>query len=127
MGRGLSDLQKAILRHVATQVTVCRAMLLSEHFGWQRTKGRAVRDFGKNFRPAAIGEAKYRKDSASLSRALRRLVVRGLLENTYGRQLTEKGRELVRSLGLQPDDTPQPSREELLQNLKALLGGTPNG
>jgi ribosomal protein S19E (S16A) len=123
MGRGLSDLQKAILRHSATKGSVCRAVLLSEHFGWKRTNGRVAMHDGKNFRPTAIGEAKYRKDSASLSRALRRLVDRGLLENTYGRQLTEKGRQLVRSWGLDVDDTPQPSHEELLQKVNALLGG----
>jgi hypothetical protein len=123
MGRGLSELQKAVLRHAAQRSHVCRAVLLAEVFGWTRKSGRPVRDYGKNFRPAAIGQAKYRTDNASLSRALRRLTERGLL--TDNRSLTDAGRELVRSWGIEPLPAEPPGRsvEELVASIKALNAG----
>jgi len=119
MGRGLSDLQKAILRHVAER-GVCQAAFLCECFGWKRTKDRAVSDFGKNFRLATIGERKYQKDTSALSRAWRRLVQRGLLEEDR-QHVTEKGRELIRSWGLVPPG-PRKSLAELTQQIRRIVG-----
>jgi hypothetical protein len=120
MARGLSDLQKAILRHAAAKGALCQAVFLCEHFGWKPTKGRAVSEIGQNFCLASIGESKYRKNANSLSRALRRLVQRGLLEEDR-QHVTEKGRELIRSWGLVPPP-PRKSLAELTQQIRRIVG-----
>jgi hypothetical protein len=85
--------------------------------------GRPVRDYGKNFRPHLIGQAAYNRGNASLSRAVRRLVERGLLRRTYGRHLTDAGRELVRTWGVEPVAVEDgPTLEQLADDIRAIRG-----
>jgi len=95
MARGLSELQKSILRLAyrnrqkrEQNVDLYHAEVLHEHFGWpisnhprwQPEKGERPRGYWRHFSMREIGEARYRKTQASLSRAVSRLERRGLLE-----------------------------------------------
>ena len=113
MGRGLSDLQKVILRRAAQQRSVRELQrprlggrcapparpdafyfeLLADAFGW---KPKSWGNFGgRHFSRAALGDHRYRAALASLSRACARLEARGLLQRVqvlqWGVLLTDKG------------------------------------
>jgi hypothetical protein len=117
VGRGLSNLQKAILvmahenRLTGTDAYsnwdgegaypphVKRERILQEHFGWQpNTVSRPGRSSGI-FSRREVGHERYNVVMASLSRSLRRLEARGLIEFTHsfraggwsGVELTEEG------------------------------------
>jgi hypothetical protein len=105
MGRGLSDLQRYIVKRAASQPRVYYAELLEGYFGWKPQKplehwgktrhrvfstdgstetpvelaGNLTRPANRHFSRRAIGEQKYRKAMVSLSRACLRLDRRGLV------------------------------------------------
>jgi hypothetical protein len=114
MGRGLSELQKTILRMAAAneddphvKYSVSYAEVLRDYYGWQPEKGHhawnkdGTKGHGWGFSKARIGEKEYRSARAALSRAATRLYERGLVEYvdhvltnvTTGVCLTEEGRE----------------------------------
>ncbi len=124
MGRGLSDLQKAVIvmaheNEVAATVAyhdaegpvitahVTREQILREYFGWQPDAARPSYHY-RVFSRADIGHDKYNAVMVSLSRSLHRLEARGLVYLTHslmaagwnGAELTDEGRtEALRILG----------------------------
>lgn len=118
MGRGLSDLQKAVLLMAHENSFtgddaysnwdgegkypphVKRARILEEYFGWQpdTATGRPPRTGA--FNRQDVGHKRYNAVMASLSRSLHRLETRGLIYLTHsaraggwsGAELTEEGR-----------------------------------
>ena len=100
MSRGLSGLQKSILSLAAEYRAAGRTgrngvdlythEILHDHFGWEYRAGRGaslksrISPGGVKFERAAIGTAAYNATRASLSRALRRLAGRGLIELRSG-------------------------------------------
>jgi hypothetical protein len=127
MGRGLSELQKYILKRAARSNDTCRAEILCGFFGWPSRRSRPPRPGEKTFRPARIGEVTYRSANASLSRAWRRLRDRGLMEQSGYLTLTDQGRDLVRSWGIEPvpPRPPGPSLEELTAAILSVKGVHP--
>jgi hypothetical protein len=110
MGRGLSQLQRHILTEAGQRERVHPAEILMSFFGWPykptclHDKPRALgeRPHGNNFSPAQIGPLRYTRTMASLSRAVRRLEDRGLVERfgyTFGKawclKITDKGRQVL--------------------------------
>jgi hypothetical protein len=116
MGRGLSELQQDIIlmayknkeaglvsyqtsdeRYTFSVVSahVKREQILRERFGWEP----ADRFWMRRFSRKDIGEERYNRVMASLSRSLHRLEQRGLVELTHsmragawsGAELTEEG------------------------------------
>lgn len=128
MGRGLSELQKTILRvalekHLAFEARIAsgndyrgflegdtdRAQVLMEHFGWEQYGGDYPRQVF-DFLPEEIGREKYRAGQAALSRAIRRLIDRGLLDRMYNSNdrrgatmLSEAGAALAKTLSVKLD------------------------
>lgn len=116
MGKGLSPLQKTVLRVAlknrdagdgAQGTRGCDALyreILAEHFGWPIPERSSKRTYGaKHFTKAAIGESRYRSNLASLSRAMLRLSERGLTECIRGLywagcNLTPEGEKTARAL-----------------------------
>jgi hypothetical protein len=116
MGRGLSDLQRFIVVKAATCNRLHYAEILVEYFGWkpngrlhygpEHGKDYAGEDLagrvigGQHFSLKEIGEKRYRKTMATLSRTCTRLGQRGLVTCLCGRyalwsgvEITDKGRE----------------------------------
>jgi hypothetical protein len=107
MPRGLSELQKAILRlayrnrqeREEWSVDLFHAEVLHEHFGWPIARHRRWRPevgerplpMDRYFSMREIGEARYRKTQASLSRAVSRLERRGLVERFHAAGWTGYG------------------------------------
>ena len=98
MGRGLSDLQKDILRlALRYQNSVLTFMVLREHWHWPLHKEAAHYE-GHWFDPSLISEKPYNTARASLSRAFRRLETRGLVvRQTHGICLTAKGIKIAQA------------------------------
>jgi hypothetical protein len=106
MGRGLSDLQRYILRETARQGIIFRVHILAGYFRWpsdyripQGDPG-ACGDKTRYFSKHEIGQRRYEAGMASVSRAVSRLIQRGLLEEKrwayhpgIGHELTVKGWE----------------------------------
>ncbi len=108
MGRGLSDLQKAILRialrqqeaHAAEAAGLVASFgrepsaygcdvqhkdVLAEHFGFQKRKAKMFSfEEPDRFDRQAIGPAIYNRAEAALSRAIVRLESRGLVHRAQG-------------------------------------------
>jgi hypothetical protein len=113
MARGLSDLQKFILREaakkpVATQTTcydmLCTYEICIGYYGWKPYGGkRSAAD--NNFDPDKIGRDKYNSVHVAIKKACDRLEKRGLVErggngrSWTGVFLTDRGREFVKSNG----------------------------
>jgi hypothetical protein len=114
MGRGLSGLQRFILEKANTKKRVYYVEVLEGFYGWKPRRpirrhgpndqygeeGEIIGPGAKRFSPQLIGEKKYRKVRAALSRACKRLADRGLvvrLEGAYshwaGVEITSVGRE----------------------------------
>lgn len=102
MGRGLSDLQKGILRLASRNYCrggfclyfghLFRRKIFQELHGW---------DWDITFDPEAIGLKKYNVTMASTSRAIKRLQERGLVVRARFKSaidLTEKGIEAAKNL-----------------------------
>lgn len=105
MGRGLSELQRQVLREAGTRQRVTWNLLVRVCFGWEET-GCRIDQY--KFSPTLIGKAEYRKSWAALSRSATRLENRGLLsranwlvprdrgrynQRLYGVEITDKGRD----------------------------------
>ena len=115
MGRGLSELQQAIIvmayKNKATGADayhddsgpvaaahVKRESILREYFGWQSDDARPDYHY-RTFSRADIGRERYNATMVSLSRSLHRLEARGLVYLTHsvmaagwsGAELTEEG------------------------------------
>jgi hypothetical protein len=93
MGRGLSDLQRAILRlaltnradpHRRAQVDLYTAEILVDLYHWPTTVPLARGPGLQHFDRDAIGHDRYNTVRASVSRALRRLEDRGLIARYDG-------------------------------------------
>jgi hypothetical protein len=90
MGRGLSDLQRFILKRASKQERVYYAEVLRDFFGWTPMqtadwkRGKLDSPGHHSFSPQQIGKATYRNTLATLSRACRRLEKRGLVERLNG-------------------------------------------
>jgi hypothetical protein len=105
MGRGLSGLQRYILRETARRERLHPADILAGFFGWPtlgplRPEGERCR--GLNFDREEVGPERYNASMASLSRAIRRLEDRGLIERSeyvFGRafclRITDKGKQAI--------------------------------
>lgn len=121
MGRGLSELQKWILRKAGTLKRVHYADVLEGYFGFKPEQeiarhgvGRYANDpraakcgYGtifspgqQHFAPEKIGRQRYRSAMASLSRACSRLHARGLVDCISGQfthwsgvEITDAGRQ----------------------------------
>jgi hypothetical protein len=101
MGRGLSELQRFILREAGKRGRAYYADVLTGFFGWKPTPSRLPRTPGQQrFSRSRIGERRYAKTMATLSRACWRLGQRGLVtclqgarSHWSGVELTDKGRE----------------------------------
>jgi hypothetical protein len=113
MGRGLSDLQRFLLRRASEQPYLSYAEVLADYFGWEPRvplprhagvdplippddlQGPSTRYFD----PDHIGRPRYQRTIAALSRACRRLEARGFVWGVGGRyghwhgvEITEAGR-----------------------------------
>lgn len=114
MGRGLSDLQKAVLRRAGDQhdrrVDSRRAggpqipdasyfEVLADAYGWEPW---TWHNFGgQHFSLVQIGESPYRNAVSALARACARFEARGLVRRvSWGVMLTEKGVEKARELAV---------------------------
>ena len=114
MGRGLSELQKSILRvayrnrsagvkqHEAADAV--NAEILHEHFRFPLTG--SVEFGGQYFDVGKIGESAYRVARASLSQAIKRLEERGLVHLCWGITrhsgvvLTDVGHSIAKELSV---------------------------
>lgn len=98
MGRGLSNLQRFIMEKVAQEGDIAPPDILQGFFGWKTA--RSPRQPGGNrFSPREMGMDRYHKTMVTLSRSIRRLEFRGLLQraeplwgNRFRLRLTDKGR-----------------------------------
>jgi hypothetical protein len=120
MGRGLSELQKAILvmayknhiygtpRWIVDEspygADLFAPQVLSEFYGWPSVCTR-IRKRGPNFDRQRIGEARYNSNRAAVSRAFKRLEARGLSirhRGLYwsGITLTEEGKIVASKLSV---------------------------
>jgi len=106
MGRGLSDLQKVLLQKAnakheewAGRDSLSQVLFFSEAlkhcFGWTKKAGRFPRK--------DIGAAQYNKAMATISRSVRRLEARGLVQKHKGSywtgfKITPEGQDVLRSL-----------------------------
>jgi hypothetical protein len=78
MGRGLSPLQRWIMREVETAGKLYYVDIYTRYFGWQPTS-RAWSKDGQHFSPTSIGLREYRRVVATVSRSCKRLEQRGLV------------------------------------------------
>lgn len=130
MGRGLSDLQKTILRRALTNrraegrqgarggADVVRAEILADYWGWemkhapgwfyQHRDGWQWRALGgQHFSARKVGSETYNSAQAALTRAFLRLERRGLVtlvsaaySNWSGVNLSEPGIEVAKGLSV---------------------------
>ncbi len=107
MGRGLSELQKEILRMAKAKgpKILLQAEILSQMAGWEPDYDPSKNPGMSLFDRHEIGAERYAGTRASLSRAIRRLEERGLIEQTgrmirkgSGLRLTEKGRQTAKNI-----------------------------
>jgi hypothetical protein len=132
VGRGLSELQRYILAEAGKRQTLGQLRkvpdnrfrdsrfdlyvgeILHGYFGWKphypiRLKS-DERDIGYHFSRREIGEATYRKTMTTLSRSIRRLEERGLVEYVKGYSwtavvITPTGRQELYRLTQSPNGT----------------------
>ncbi len=77
MGRGLSDLQRWILREACRRGQLEYVDIRREYFGWESTgKDQQLRD---RHSPKDVGPEEYNRVMATISRSCRRLESRGLV------------------------------------------------
>jgi hypothetical protein len=107
MGRGLSDLQRYVLAEAGKRSRVYYAEVLAGFYGWRPRRELARDAEGKlrspgswHFSPRKVGENRYNKAMAALSRACARLGTRGLVtclkgvsSRWAGVEITDKGKE----------------------------------
>jgi DNA-binding MarR family transcriptional regulator len=113
MGRGLSDLQKYILKEAAAQNPNERGNqwlynhdIFMGYYGWEPHIRNYDMRAANNFLPSAIGEKKYNAAHVAVRKACDRLEQRGLINciSSYGRrswaavEITDKGREVAASI-----------------------------
>jgi hypothetical protein len=126
MGRGLSDLQRFILRRaLATRdgprrppapywgdIEVCAVHVLDGYYRWPRTtwysderRQITILSARRKYERAAIGPRRYNAAMVALSKAFTRLMTRGLLvhrdgngHHPAGYVLTDEGERVARSL-----------------------------
>jgi hypothetical protein len=93
MGRGLSELQRFILRRASELRRLHYAEVLVEYFGWQpvgpwaalrRHAGDLAHPGAHRFDAAMIGHTRYHNTRSVLAQACRRLEARGLVTRWYG-------------------------------------------
>jgi hypothetical protein len=114
-----------MLTRAAQQGTVYRGEILVDFFGWPIQGSPLSWNLGQHFRPEVIGEKKYFSNQASLTRAWRRLVNRGLIRTARVLALTDRGQEMVRSWGIEPVPTPEwlnRSLEDMKAEIQAIIG-----
>jgi DNA-binding HxlR family transcriptional regulator len=135
MGRGLSELQRSILRLAFQGDDSCvyGHEILKAHYGWYQSNGWADKRRGgaKRFSREFIGITEWNAHRAAVARALRRLEDRGLVtricgaySNWSGAELTEQGKQVASALNgydvgnvaNQLTDS-EPSQEELTVNI----------
>ena len=76
MGRGLSDLQRWILRETCHRGQLEYADIRRDYFGWKpKQKDQQLRD---RYSPQDLGADEYNRVMATISRSCRRLEARGL-------------------------------------------------
>ncbi len=111
MGKGLSPLQKTILQlayenqgRQTPQTDVTYSEILVKYFGWELVDNSpswaSMPWYQQSFSKNDIGQAEYGRAMASVSRAVKRLQERGLIEKTHslraggwsGANLTEVGK-----------------------------------
>lgn len=117
MGRGLSDLQKFILRKAARQPRVYYCEICEGFYNWEPKSWFGVKDGGgfcrskdgnlkypgtQYFSRAEIGEKEYTRVMAAISRSCLLLQERGLVKcitvassHWSGVVITEKGRQFI--------------------------------
>jgi hypothetical protein len=98
MGRGLSDLQRWILREARERGHLHARDICTDYFGWKPPRYYGG-SYAKTFRPEDIGRDEYNRVMATISRSLSRLEARGLIETWGGPYYkgikpTEVGREI---------------------------------
>lgn len=122
MGRGLSDLQRFIMRRAGEQPQLAYAEVLVEYFGWppatgtlRRGQDGLVRGGTHRFDPDAIGRRRYHSTCVTLSQACRRLAARGLVTFRQGAQrrwsaveLTAAGRAWLAAAAPAPEPAISP-------------------
>jgi hypothetical protein len=82
LGRGLSALQQWIVREVQARGQLQYDEIRREYFGWEPPKGKASYLRYKPFRPE-IDPKTYNRVNATLSRTIKRLVKRGLVQSVH--------------------------------------------
>jgi hypothetical protein len=106
MGRGLSELQRYILRGAEAKPRLYHAEVLAGYFGWVAVHplrydchGKLTNPDRQHFSRKEIGAVKYRTTRTSLTRACQALERRGLVRcvlskssNWSGVELTARGR-----------------------------------
>ena len=98
MGRGLSKLQQFILKKASREGDIGPPDILEGFFGWKKTR-LPLRPGGHRFSPPEIGTDRYHKTMVTLSRSIRRLEGRGLVQrevahwgNRFCLRLTDAGK-----------------------------------
>ncbi len=99
MGRGLSELQRWILIKAGERAGLSYGEVCRDFYGWEKWKWSCIE--GRCFDPKAIGEKEYHRVKSTISRAVKRLALRGLVARCYSMdiRLTEAGAEWLRSRG----------------------------
>jgi hypothetical protein len=105
VGRGLSDLQRWILKEAASRdcfsAAEARRLHMAEilvgYFGWRPENRGSLRDNSHHFDRLQIGLRTYQNVKSALCRSVRRLEERGLVKHWIGLQcaavsITSKGR-----------------------------------
>ena len=113
MARGLSELQRTILRvalrnrhRAPTRYwgDVTRAEIFAAHYGWQTIDGNQGRLVGNaiTFAVADIGRYRYQSAHVAVTRAVQRLIGRALIKRSgpsRGLRLTQQGVTKAESIG----------------------------
>lgn len=106
MARGLSKLQQAILllgflnraKPVGQECQFTRREVLQLYYGWQPCR-QSVRRSSRVFRRDQVGLAKYQAAQVSLTKAIKRLAKRGLVDYTPHRMtVTSAGIRVIEAM-----------------------------
>jgi len=94
MGKGLSILQRFILKEAYKNRKVLNADILIKYYGFTQVASGSIK-----FNRHQIGMKKYLSESVAVARSLTRLRDRGLITPNYwggwGHRLTEKGTQVI--------------------------------
>jgi hypothetical protein len=97
MGKGLSDLQRFILKEAYKKHNISNADILIKRYGFKQVSYGSIK-----FNRHQIGMKRYLSASAAVARSLTRLRNRGLITRIYGplvwgHRLTKTGSQVIKN------------------------------